>query len=665
MFAARLLGLQRVPSPPHRPAVNYLARLMLSWIILTSIALRADTTAIPLANPQERHLYTQVNETDLASANLLQEASRLLAEQPNSFVAHYVMGSLRFRNGRYPEAIRSFQTARRLAESCPGFDAPPNGEEPPWHAVILSSLANAYDKMERLPEAVSVWEETRRRGYVEKYSQRKDVNEPGSSEIAAFLKLGKVAQAKALAEERSNQRGLTGAEKAGRDFDRASVLFAEEPDGRRAYELFSETAKRVTATSEGFIPYDTLAFHALRQGHPAEAVQWLEESTRHPNPKSGRHPWRLLAEIRTASAQWDKARQSLCESWESLAAKRQDVRYELLADTRKTLAEFYLAVGYPDRSEQLLLPYIEHPIRAGMSSRPVEQWQAGVDLAALVSSRQLRSLELENVAGEGLAARLVTHLKQVLRRYDESMLERRIRALVAKQLIKGRSLRDVLEVVDAPVWLWGDIITVLGPREVDALRRQYPLQGVQASIFTAALQAEIAFADGRWTAVLQSGEEALKALPPEQATWALRIQVLLGEAGRQSGDLQATTRWWVEPLRSYRSVFRHLGIVLPVVAERTFRGSSQDNLQVLESSPRFAQDANAPWRLTGVRDGALALTRIADGNANPLVIVSVEMPIKRQAAGMLLRAFFASCGELKESDIDGLEGRALQGPRRR
>jgi len=649
----------------HRQVMNCLARLGLGCIIQASSALRADTNGIPLATPQERHLYTQVSESDLATAVLTQEASRLLAEQPNSLVAHYAMGSLRFRNGRYPEAIRSFQTARRLAESRPGFDAPPHGEEPPWHAVILSSLANAYDRMERLPEAVSVWEEMRRRGYVENYSQRKDVSDPGSSEIAALLKLGKVAQARALAEERSNQRGLTGAEKAGRDFDRASVLFAEDPGGQRAYELFSETAKRVTATGEGFIPYDMLAFHALRQGHQAEAVQWLEESTRHPNPKSGRHPWRLLAEIWTASAQWDKAQQALCESWESLATKRQDVRYDLLADTRKSLAEFYLAVGYPDRSEQLLLPYLEHPIRAGMSSRPVEQWLAGVDLAALVASRQIRSLELENVAGEGLGARLATQRKQVLRRYDEFMLERRIRALVAKQLIQGRSLRDVLEVVDVPVWLWGDLITVLGPREVEALLRLYPLRGVQASMFTAALQAEIAFADGRWSAVLQSGEVALKELPPEQATWALRLRVLLGEAGRRSGDLQAPQRWWGEPLHSYRSVFRHLDIALPVVFERPSQANSQSYLGVLESSPRFTADAKAPWRVAAEIEGKMASAGIIEGNANQLVSVTVEPSTKQQAVPLLLRALFASSGELKESEIDALEGRAVRGTRTR
>lgn len=591
--------------------------------------------------------------TSAPRSDVKRRALEVQARVAGSFVAQYVLGSLEMGDANWPDAIRHLKAARVLVESAPGHESPDKPGELPWRPMILNALADALDAMDRNAEAEEIWQVLARLD-----PDNRMVDDFGSRRLRCLVKLGRLQDAHRMAGARLTQLGLTDIEKIQRRIDATTVQFAGDFDDSTACSAFKGIVRDATALPGAVVPRNDLAFHACRQGDYALARQMYKESAGLQNPASPSHPHWSLSDMDIAACNWNDASADIRTSWNWIQAKKASVRFELLADTRVRAAQYYLSVGYPERAEALALPYVTHPIRSGFSSRPVEQWEAGVNLLALSASRQVRSMENASTSVLPIHRRVWARLAHLPRLWREAVLARRIRTLIAGQTVRAIPLRDAFALVDAPPWLWDELVRVLGWRSFSSLFDRYPLTGVQHEMFTAAVQTDTDFAAHRWQDVVVHGRQALIALPRDEALLKSRITLLVAEAlHRQGKEAEAredyTTTYVANP-----AVFLLVGIPLPLSltdagSERLLRSSPLVRHTVGGLTVAFVDDAAGFNCVIGSADKRVSVRRALG--------LGADAPADRLAY-RTLRSLLSPLALMSDAQFAALEGQAVVGP---
>lgn len=624
------------------------AHVVRAILCVAMLAAWSPALAASIISPAEQACYNDARGLT-PRATVRREARAILEQDPASFVAEYVLGTLEVTDGNYPDGLRHLRRARALADQQPAAETAEVAELTDWRTRVVLALADALDHADRLDEALRAWDEAAALSVL-----------PGSipdrtlQRINALLKLGRVTEAQGVADARLQEPGLTDAQKLALRVARARILFATEPDGARACEEFRALVQDAPAV-EGFTPpLNDLAFHARRQGRYEEARTVLARSAAIQNPNSASHPFRTLADMDIASARWEEANASIRNTWNWLQTRKADIRFELLADSRLTAAQFYLAAGYPERAEAIALPYVTHPVRSGFSSRPREPWEAGVNLLCWTASRQIRAVEAAAVADRPWHMRWRVGLLHTTRHWREAAMARRIRALLLTQVEKRLPIRDALALADAPIWFWGDLSRVLGPKPFRDLLAAYPLQGIPERQFLQALQAEAAFVARDWNGAVTLGRQALASLPQEEALLRARITLLIAESSRRLNRDSGGMEWFANAYRTDRAAFLKLLIPLPVMAAPPELARSP-LVRITPAGARISLDASG-GRLAGRVDwGHGSTPDVVEGSLS-----AGSQPDSR--AAQLHRILFSPLGLLKEADYARLEGGAVSGP---
>lgn len=598
--------------------------------------------------PEERKLYDDTRES-VPHAVVRRDARAILKQDPSSFVAIYVLGLLAAGDGQYPEGIRDLKTARTLIAPR-ATNAPTDQVDMKlWHARIVLALADALDHADRLPEALQTWDEAELL-----HTSLGGIPDRTLRRIDALLKLGRFDEAQQVANHRMQATGLSDSERLAVRVAAARILFAREPGGQDAYAAF-EAIARDAGQTPGFVPpFGDLAFHALRQGHTERALEYLSQSAGNVNAASASHPFCTRAEIHLAAANWELARADLQQAWNVIQMKRADIRHELIPDTRRAVAHFYLAAGYPERAELLARPYVTLPVRSGFSSRPPEQWQAGVNLLCWSASRQIRAVERASASQRPWRERILLYGHHAIRRGDEAILARRIRALVLAQVQRARPIRDALALVDVPIWLWGDLATALGPGSFQKLLNAYPLRGAPHRFFDRALNLEAMFAAKNWDAVVEQGPAALDSIPPSEALLRARLCQLIAESEYRRGYLQDSLAWYGRAYETDRALPLLTGTQLPVTRLPPELAGSPLLTETMGGLFISAVDAGNGWSCqvdwpTGKHISSAPFVMQKDFS-------------RAQLTHRLHRSLFSPVGLLDEADYAAFEGNAVAGP---
>ena len=598
-------------------------------------------------SPEEEKLWGDAQGAT-PRAVIRREARAMLEKSPESFVAAYVLGRLESDDGQFPDAIRELKRARHLSDLGTASSPEEQTELAQWRARIALSLADAFDNADRLPEALRAWDDAE-----SLHTEVGGMPDRTLRRIDALLKLGHIDAAQNVLDVRLKAPDLKDSERMALRVAGARILFAREPDGARAYEAFEAIARDARGVSSFIFPFGDLAFHARRQGHTDRALAALAEGAGIQHATSAAHPFRGMAEIHLAAGNWAAAKSDIRNAWNALQTKRADIRHELLADTHLCAAYFYLAAGYPERAERLARPYVALPIRSGFSSRPLEQWQAGVNLLCWSASRHIRTLERASAHERPWPERIRLFGHHAVRRWNEMILARRIRGLVISQAHRNRPIRDAFAVVDAPLWLWGDLAAVLGPRRFNELFVDYPLRGAPQRYYASAMEIESAFAAHDWKTVADRGPAALEEVPPDEALLRGRLGLMIGESERRLGREQASLVWFRRSYEGDRSAPVRTGIKLPA-AQVPPELTGSPLLETMPSGPRIAverTDNRCSLRLIWAQDSEIRFPPLeASPDTKPALV-----------AHRLHRLLFSPVGLLSESDYAALEGNAVSG----
>jgi len=586
-----------------------------------------------------------------------------------SFVTELVEGLMAYDDAAYSIAIRRLKRSRDILESSTGYSkSPRDGDLVQWHALNLYWLACAYGAMDRRTEQLEVLDAYDVLGY----SDYKDLNNiPRSTfkmRIVALVKLDRIEEARTKVEQ---EQTATDSPRIHRKL-RALAILIQRFSGTEDNSIYSAYTKLIQdyQVAREDAPGSLVggqALYAIRTGHYDEAKRLWKQGLARNAPKSSFHPLRNLVRLHTAAGSWKEAKESLSSCWNWQSAKYSYIRQELDKETRLRLAEFYLASGYPEKAWKTVsavpLDLLNNPLRSGFRFSFSEQWEAGLVLVACQSLAQMNRQERELRSGRFWfnwnPAVYIAMLKNSIVR---ARLERRFRNLIVSQLEQELPLRNACALVDTPYWLWGAAINLLGPEVSGKLFDRYPLRGAQAELFSDALRADIAYSARRWQAVVEYCDAAMDAIPSEEQLLRARMLALRGVALQHTGREKDGVYVLAQAYRIQPSVFRSLGIRIPLNRAETELPST------LASSPSLDVRAGTGFAITMSETGNGWQYRLIAPDGTELqchALISDSSLDEKDYKNWLISEFhkilLCSGSELTSREMNQIEGRAMRG----
>lgn len=639
-----------------------------SWLIAVVSLLFAFTCALEAAagglevTQQESDCHGKFGKVSIRASK--EEADKIRVQKPDSFVSELVLGKIEYNNGQFPKALMHFRKARAGMELSPGFKSKPG--DIPWHAITLNSMILSLDAMDRISQELAVIDDYLKNGYDKLESANPDLRAVEPLKIWALIKSGKKNKALDLAQKKLKQRGLTPEEKIDAETIYANTVFANFPDGKKAFELYCEVIKDGRAIGpEGNLPYGNAAFHFMRNGKYGEAEDLLMESSKFPVANSESFPCLTLAEMYTSSCEWGKSFAAYKQSWNWILMKHAYIRQELDKDLKLSVAQYYLAAGYPDRALLFSTPLLSNSIRAGFTSRSADFWKAGAVLTSLSALRQTEIIRRDVSALEGWKG----FWKNI---WDSSCnflitrenLEEELRGLIISQSEASDKPRDFLAFANCPTWLWPEMAMHLSPRITEKIIRDYPLQGAQSQFFDRAFTAEILFAKGEQENIIKTVESALESLPAEERIMRARMLAIRGASLARDGMTDKALESLSEAYQIDPAVFRLLGIKLPLTLKTDSSPEASHIRRLLEKSSEIALKDMGISASVKTEGQGIASISISDHDGNLIRSYKIKLidngtprkdgSIFTETVNGIFTSFIHS-----PSDFDALEGRAV------
>jgi tetratricopeptide (TPR) repeat protein len=508
-------------------------------------------------------------------------AGQFAVESPLRFL---LLGRSASIEGAHARAIRFLETAVRMMESDKqGGDAAKSAR---WHAYGLYWLARCLLDAGKDREQIEVLAKYRSAGHAG-FEEINQIKVPAAYfEVLALLKRGDVALAGkilALAREGGGKTPpLSRMDCAQLDLE------LKEAEGMDVAELLKVNASAVEAQRAKGEEVDsgllsTLAYYALRNGDFGTARQAFEECAKRVDAQTTYHPYRSLAEMELAAGHWQEADCMLENCWKWQKTKRAGVRQELEKETLLTVANGYLARGYPEDAWRVVQPLLENGVRGGFRSSRPEKWEAGLCLTAITALR----MKSENAWDSGLDGT------------QRVLIEARLRACIARHLANNQRKMSFEDLVDCPDWLWGELFRCLGPALAEHVIAAYPPTGTLASAKIAAASLEVARQRGKHRLMLELAQKALDGLPADCALLRTRILTAQAEALWSLGQRENALACYEAVLTEGPSMIPISGTRLPV----SYDGKVDSHFMRLDSAGfRLRSNANAK-QVTWILDG--------------------------------------------------------------
>lgn len=639
-------------------------------------ALRAQSAAESMARtPAESEALETLENGLLVSART--KAERVLRENPDSIVGHYVLGRALFdAEGSLARAMFHLGRARELYE---------RGAPPPstFHQELLFHVQRLAGQMELHEYQLELL------GYHDHLYDPDLVAE----RCWPLMKLGRMDEARQLAQLASGSPN-TWQRSAG-----LNALCAVEGEARTRGPYFDAcqralvdaraAANRSTASDEegGGLAVD--AYNAAQAAAAAlrfaEAEELALEGVRRFEPTPA-NPWRLLVELRVSSGRLSEAVEAFEDMLHWNDRQPASLRDQSRAENEAMVALVLMLAGENELALTRIDRALERPDRRGLTTDGAEQARGRHALLRRMIRRALLEQRAEEASWQGRGAQLAAFgsaLPQRVRRWPDD--ERVVAVLTDEQRLVDTMRPYVPGGLDAlSPWMTGELIEVLGPAVFAvALREARALDANEVGTEAAylALEAELAAARGEVAEAVSIARRALPML--EGPGWALvraRMAATVAAAAEDDGDLRAANELFAVAMESDPTVLRRLGLALPTRFEST-GGDAEEAAELLARSPRFAErddgfvvvvsDAGPQLRacLRTPTNNELRCAEVprelppppapAEGEEPP----EEPPPLAERLAAELHRQVFSARLELSTIDLRSLDGHTQGGSR--
>ena len=611
----------------------------------------ADDTPVPktivmTGTPEEIEAWKAVEEDKYVRARALGEA--IIKAHPDSFAGHFVL-AVAFHLGEsdLPRSARHLELARTLYAT--QHPAPAKASDPwRWQALILGELASTYQEMERFEPMLGViaeldgeykparpgrhiwpliklrrYDEARR--FITLALQSKDAKErqyalsglcnlesESGTRMAAYTACLDVTTS-AKAKEEPNMVELSNA-------GEASIATLRFEEGERLYVRSTKGTQSGAAS-----PYQRLADLYLSQGRVAEAVAAM----------------RGAREQQIHSDPWlDQQKAGLLDG---------------------TLADLLLAAGEADRAVQIAERAVTRPDRHGLWSGTPEQAHAAEALR-FAAALHVRAEELEeeaSVAGFRDATRL--YARAAMDRLEVWRQRRRAGVLLSAENFFIQSWRPYAPGrIDFLPWMVPEMIGAAGGGvSLAAIARAREPDG-WGHAYLDAYEAEAHLACGDTRAAFAAAERAIRDLPQAEVLLRARASAISALAARQNHDLATETARLSQVLAHDPSLFRRLGMTLPITVKSDGSEVAEKAKRLVSGSPRFRAGAGG-FVVTLSGGGAPQACLLGPSGeriqcARPKLPDSAAVERARGLVRELHKVAFALSISLSQTDLNSLDG---------
>lgn len=505
-------------------------------------------------------------------------AEERLRADPESFVAHYVLGHVYFQEeGDLSRAAAELEHAERIWRARYA-EAPANL----WklHAQLLLTLAE-------VAEGRSDSEEVLR--WLDVHDERYDPHQL-SEHAWPLMKLGRHADAREWA-HRGIETGDQWQGEVGRNA--LCAIAADEGDRAGQWDACSAARAGLLPTSDAVPDLMNAAGGALATLRFTEALALLEEATRGA-PMGSANPWISLAWHHLAAGRGTEAVAAVraMQDWRT----RQPPRYadESRAAVDEVLAAVFYVAGDGPRALSTVTRALDFPDRHGTNSGTAAG-ALGENALLRLAIRRLheRSLHEDAQAG-GLFARLGYALLRRAPSWEAWVDRSAVTATLTDARRLQRTLRAYTEGNITFPWLVGEIVPVLGAGVVEAELARARATEVDTSFdaYYDALAAECAWNRGAHAETVRLATAALAALPEPERLLRARVAALRADAAWSRGDPVALPSYELA-LALDPGVVRRLGLALPATVSSTGGGVAEETAAILARSPSLTASSGA------------------------------------------------------------------------
>lgn len=585
-----------------------------------------------------------------------ERAEEILKHDPNSFVAHLVLGQvLHEAEASYPLALFHLERALALFEAKYGTRPSP---EQPWrfHAALLGQLAETHGDLEHHRERLRL---------IALFNELYDPDMI-AEQAWTLMKLGRHQEARLAAnqglaqEERPTQRMIA--------LNALCAIEFEAGDDGASYEACKRAVDdaRLSGRLVSAVDLTNLAEAARSLFQLDEAERLAIEATQAPVSFYG-NPWLDLAELYTRQGRFPEALAALKEIPAYRTERPAETRAADQNEVRRALSAFLVTLSKGEQAQQITAQALVRPDRRAHQSR--NAIQDGVVVALL--DRAARHLVIEREAEQAAARPWYTRLARYLESLPARFAAYQSARLSARLLSEHDPLVGTFRVGTAsaaiiPPWLLGELVQVLGPgvvRTALAQARQGDRrQGAEA--YYDAVEAEALLAQGRLQAALTTAERSLAQLGVAEQLLRGRVFAVAAQAAWELGRHAQALTLFESAFQSDPGVLRRLGVSVPVRLQVAADPVAAAIADAVIASPRFESDdlgmrlevrsggGKASACLFGVGQAVIACGHAAGTGKDKLV---------EEAVKSLHEEAFAPRVTLTAADINSLDGSNLMG----
>jgi hypothetical protein len=596
------------------------------------------------AVPEELALWELIEQQRYVRAR--EEAERYLAEHPESYVAHLVLGSAQhYGEANFPKALFHEVQALALFESKEGVE-PAQTQPWRWHARILIALTRAHGDLEHYDEQLKFMLR-----YNELYTPQL------KAEMAwPLMKKREFEKARLAAEE-----GLATGDpyQIERAKNALCAIEFEAGNDRESYEVCAEAVEYGerhfgSATAVDLGNYAEAARSVFRFD---EAETLLTEASKSGLSWYG-NPWLELADLYMRGGRFAEALAALREVPRHRAARPAHVRNSDRNEARRSLAAFLLLMGRPDQALRITDKASVLPDRRAHNSRDPQQDQSIVALIDRNARTMMAEMTVERSVAQPFYRRWWAQGEALWFRFQAWMSGRQVaRALDDEPRLEGTFAIGTARSAVMPPWLLGELTSALGPGVVGAaVERVAPTDAREgAGAYYDAVRAEVALAQREYADAIAYAESALGGLQPGDALLRARVRAVMGRA---LSDPREQAAVYEEVLAVDPGLFRRLGWALPASVEAGSAELDRALAKAIRRSPRFEpSDQGLRIRIEGGRVCLFGRTGAAWGCGE---VEPGEDETGRSYPQRIVDAFhaqiFSPRVDLSRIDINSLDG---------
>ncbi len=554
------------------------AVVSVTFVLVASIA-AAEEMVTPIllegedAEVEELYLWELVERERYVKAR--EEAEKYLAEHPDSYVAHLVLGTAQhYGEANFPKALFHETRALELFEAKEGVQ-PTQSQPWRWHARILVALTRTHGDLEHYDEQL---------GFMYRYNEL--YTPQLKAELAwPLMKKREFEKARLAAEDGLETGDPYQVERA---MNALCAIEFEAGDDVKSYEACAEAVEygRSHFGSPTAVDLGNFAEAARSVFRFDEAERLLMEASKTGLSWYG-NPWLELADLYMRAGRLAEALSALREVPRHRAARPAHVRDSDRNEARRALAAFLLLMGRPDEALRITDKATVLPDRRAHNSRDPEQDRSIVALLDRQARLMLAQMTVERAAAKPFLDRLQAHVEALWLRFQAWMSGRQAaRFLDDEARLVGTFAIGTARSAVMPPWLLGELVGALGPGVVRAavveMAESDDREG--AAAYYEAVLAEVALEQHRYEEAIEHAQAALRGLQPGDSLLRQRVTAVLAKA---LSDPRETAALYEEVLATDPGLFRRLAWALPVEVQSSDAALDRLLSKAVLRSPRF------------------------------------------------------------------------------